>query len=121
MEWGTTLHLPYMINLMGLIIPIQGSFIYFVALLKAKYKLSIVNMSANYLWLFALELTIDGFIGLIFILIYNAIDFRVFAFFDCQRICFFYMPFDLYLLKSLQRLPDPICSPFIRKVKCIGK
>ena len=99
MEWGTTLHLPYTMNLWGFIIPIQGSFIYFVALLKAKYKLSIVNMSANYLWLFALELTIDGFIGLIFILIYKKALILFPVFFLMSTNLFFIYAFRFILIK----------------------
>lgn len=93
------LHLPYTMNLWGFIIPIQGSFIYFVALLKAKYKLSIVNMSANYLWLFALELTIDGFIGLIFILIYKKAQILFPVFFLMTTNLLFIFTFRFILIK----------------------
>lgn len=99
MDWGTMLHLPYTMNLWGFIIPIQGSFIYFVALLKAKYKLSIVNMSANYLWLFALELTIDGFIGLIFILIYKKAQILFPVFFLMTTNLLFIFTFRFILIK----------------------
>lgn len=99
MDLGTMLHLPYTMNLWGFIIPIQGSFIYFVALLKAKYKLSIVNMSANYLWLFALELTIDGFIGLIFILIYKKAQILFPVFFLMTTNLLFIFTFRFILIK----------------------
>jgi hypothetical protein len=56
--------LPFSMNLWGFFIPIQGSFFYFIAFIKAKYKISVFSLTGSYFWLFFLGLSVDGFIGL---------------------------------------------------------
>ncbi len=118
--WGTTLQLPYTMNLWGFIIPIQGSFIYFIALLKCKYKLGIVNISANYLWLFALELTIDGLIGLVFILFYNKVQILFPIFIIMTTNLFFVLAFRFMLIKLLPLSANPFVVSLSEKLNALA-
>jgi hypothetical protein len=64
--------LPYSMNVWGYIIPFQGSIVYFLLFLKAKFDQQPVKLFAFYMWLFFLELSIDGVLGLTLILYFKS-------------------------------------------------
>jgi hypothetical protein len=65
-------YLPYSMNVWGYIIPFQGSIVYFLLFLKAKFKQQPIKLFSFYMWLFFLELSIDGFLGLVLLFFFKA-------------------------------------------------
>ena len=66
-----TATLPFVINLWGFIFPFQGSFIYTVTYVFAKYKQTISDSIKVYLVSFSMSMSIAGLIGLIYSLCSN--------------------------------------------------
>lgn len=65
-------YLPYSMNVWGYIIPFQGSLVYFLLFLKAKFNKQPIKLFAFYIWLFFLELSIDGLLGLALLFFFKA-------------------------------------------------
>jgi uncharacterized membrane protein YbhN (UPF0104 family) len=61
-----TISIPYVINLWGYIIPLQGSFLYFITYLKCKYKTQMKDTSYIYAFVFLVSLSFFGLLGLLF-------------------------------------------------------
>ncbi len=53
-------------NLWGYLIPFQGAFLYLIAYLKLKHKISVINTTYIYIYVFLLSLSISGLLGIIF-------------------------------------------------------
>lgn len=66
------LTLPFSMNVWGYLIPFQGSFLYFLSFIKSKYGVSIFSLTGAYFWLFFLGLSVDGIMGLMLLVQFQA-------------------------------------------------
>jgi hypothetical protein len=71
------LTLPFSMNLWGYLIPFQGSFLYFLSFIKSKYNVSFFSLTGAYFWLFFLGLSVDGMMGLILLVQFQASPFLI--------------------------------------------
>ncbi len=60
------LTLPFVVSLVGFLIPFQGSYIYNSIYLKSKYKISLVNTTSIYLVSFSVSFIIAGILGIFY-------------------------------------------------------
>lgn len=67
-----TVTLPFSMNLWGHFIPVQGGFFYFLTFIKSKYGVSIFSLTGAYFWLFFLGLSVDGIMGLMLLVQFQA-------------------------------------------------
>ena len=117
--WLMTFQLPHAMNLWGLLIPIQGSFVYFSALMKARYQLGYLKISANYLWLFALELTLDGLIGLGFVFSFHFNGLLAFIFAAMALNLFFWPVLRLFFLRLHKKFPLGFVGKIIHNINTL--
>lgn len=66
------LTLPFSMNFWGYFIPFQGSFLYFLTFIKSKYGVSVFSLTGAYFWLFFLGLSVDGIMGLMLLVQFQA-------------------------------------------------
>lgn len=66
-----TITLPLVINLWGIIIPFQGSFIYTVSYIRSKYKKSITESVQVYVISFSISMAFAGLVGIFYELFFN--------------------------------------------------
>ena len=71
------LTLPFSMNVWGYLIPFQGSFLYFLSFIKSKYNVSFFSLTGAYFWLFFLGLSVDGMMGLMLLVQFQASPFLV--------------------------------------------
>jgi hypothetical protein len=71
------LTLPFSMNVWGYLIPFQGSFLYFLSFIKSKYNVSFFSLTGAYFWLFFLGLSVDGMMGLILLVQFQASPFLI--------------------------------------------
>lgn len=60
-----TFTIPYVINIWGVIIPLQGSFLYLITYLKTKYKAKVKDSFYLYAFIFLVSLSFFGIVGLV--------------------------------------------------------
>jgi len=71
------LTLSFSMNVWGYLIPFQGSFLYFLSFIKSKYNVSFFSLTGAYFWLFFLGLSVDGMMGLMLLVQFQAFPFLV--------------------------------------------
>jgi hypothetical protein len=72
LEKKDTVTLPFSMNFWGHFIPIQGGFFYFLTFIKSKYGVSVFSLTGAYFWLFFLGLSVDGIMGLMLLVRFQA-------------------------------------------------
>jgi len=72
LEKKDTVTLPFSMNLWGHFIPVQGGFLYFLTFIKSKYGVSVFSLTGAYFWLFFLGLSVDGTMGLMLLVRFQA-------------------------------------------------
>ena len=99
-----TLTLPMVINLWGVLIPFQGSFIYTSAYMHSKYKRGVGHSAKVYLLSFSLSLALAGLIGVLYSFFSN-IDFSIY--FKLLSVLLVFNPLGLVVMdRILSRYKD---------------
>ena len=73
-----TLSIPYVINLWGYIIPLQGSFLYLITYLRSKYQIKLTDTSFLYAFIFLVSLSFFGIVGLIILYVTSNLTIEIF-------------------------------------------
>lgn len=105
-----TISIPFVINVWGYIIPLQGSFLYFMGYLKAKYGFSLKNNAYIYAFIFFINLSFFSLVGL-FILPFS-------SFFSWAIFSILLLSFSLPLLIILS---NSLLNKLLSKVQLLSK